>query len=72
MNKIDEFEIMPPSLPGDVWVVEFMYLPSIVHRISAGGFDGAVPQLYRTLSPLRASNGPFIVTCAGGTVNLNF
>lgn len=68
---IEMFDVVthPPSLLGicEELVVR-LWRPSIVQRISAAGFDGAVEHWKLTVSPWRASDGPAIVTCVGGTV----
>lgn len=64
-----DVEIQPPSLLGTC-AETFVRLcrPSIVQRISAAGFDGAVEHWKLTTSPCLASVGPAMVTCVGGTV----
>lgn len=68
VNEMLDDVTMPPSLLSSNLAVELRFWrPSIVHRTSAAGFDGAVIHENDTVSPALASDGPEIVTCVGGT-----
>lgn len=65
---IEMFDVVtqPPSLLGIcAETLVRRWRPSIVQRISAAGFDGAVEHWKLTTSPWRASFGPLIVTWLG-------
>lgn len=69
ISDIFDDEIHPPSLLAST-LVAFVrrWRPSIVHRISAAGCDGAVIHWKLTFSPWRASVGPVIETWEGETM----